>query len=91
MSVAHPILLTKLKKLLCNLQNHTHPLVANNQLQLVIWKGSGELCQAKVYQVLLQHLSQFFEDRTQYVATTWSGESSLAGFLNEKLINLQLI
>ena len=80
MSVANPILLPKLKTLLCNLQSYIHSSVANTQLQLIAWKVSEELWQAKVYRELLRHLPQILKERAQHLITNRQDEVVMLAF-----------
>lgn len=82
---------TQTQNIVMQSTDHIHPLVATNQLQLMVWKVSGEFWQAKVYRELLQQLLQVFENRAQYVITNGPEESGLIGVLNEKLTPLQVL
>ena len=91
MSVQHPIILPNLTTLLQGPQGQKHPLQEGNQLQLVAWKVSGKLWKVREYQNSLPYLSQIPEGQGQYLISSRTGESGLAGDVNGRLIPLEVI
>ena len=91
MSIANPILLPKLDKLLINPSGQIHPLVANKSLRLVAWTISGKSSLRQAFQSQLSTFCQVQEEKVLRQITIRPGESGLAGVLNTRLIQFTVM
>ena len=90
LSVMNPILLPQDERLLQH-QGITHPLVQNRSLRLIAWTLSGNSLLQKAFQRKLQVLSSSPGVQELNLITNRPGDSGLAGVLNNKLIQLDVL
>ena len=89
--IANPVIIFHLANLLLNGQKEVHVLVANKTLMLVVWKVSGNSLLIYGYQIRLPVLSQVLEDQVQTQITTRPGKNGLAGVLEKKFIQSNVL
>lgn len=68
-----------------------HPLVLNQNLQLVAWTVSGINCKQKDYRRKLRTLSSQQEGEVQQHITMPPGASGVAGIVEGKLIPFEVL
>ena len=72
-------------------QNQHHPFIQNRTMQLAVWVDSRSVWQRKEYQKGLQALLSHQEEKVLSQLTHWPGISRLAGALNKKLIQFDVM
>ena len=80
------LLVTHQMYLLLDTLRKDHLLILSQELSLVAWMVSRDVCQQQKFQRRLQILSQISEEEAQFPLTSRSLVSGLAGVVNGKFI-----
>ena len=90
MFIVRPLLLPR-NTSLKNPQGEVHPLIANRTLRLAVWTISGKDYLRREFQKQLTNLLQVQDEKVQSQITIRPGECGLAGVINNKLMQFNVM